>query len=61
MKADGDLTIIYSTFHYYETKSPIEVDATFTRSTDNILKSLKHPQPSFDEKYNVNFRLKIQC
>lgn len=50
LKTDAGVSVIWSTFHCYMTKSPIEVDVTITRLTNDILKMLKrHKQSIGDE------------
>lgn len=50
LKMNEDLRIVWSTFHCYATKDPIEVNVTLARSTDDILKMLKCPQPSLNDE-----------
>lgn len=38
-----DLNIMWSTFHYYKIKGPIEVDMKVARSTKVIQKMLRRP------------------
>lgn len=40
LKTDENLTVMWSTFHCYERKCPIELDAEIERSSKNILKML---------------------
>lgn len=46
LNTDECLRFMYSTFHPYAIMGPIKVDATVARSTNDIFKMLKHPQPS---------------
>lgn len=46
LKMDGDLKLMWSTYHRYETNGLIKVDATITRSVNDIIKILKHPESS---------------
>lgn len=50
LKTDEDLLVMQSTFHSYETKGLIEMNANVVRSIKDILKMLKHPQPSLDNE-----------
>lgn len=43
-----DVRVMWSTFHRYITKGPIKVDVKLARSTNNILKTVKHPEPSIN-------------
>lgn len=46
LKMDGDVRIIMSPFYHCATKNPIEVDKTLARSTNDILNTMKHLEPS---------------
>lgn len=50
LKTSVDVRVLWSTFHCYTINGPIEMDATFARSTNDILKLLKHLQPSIDDE-----------
>lgn len=50
LETNEDLTVMWSTFHRYETKGLIKVDAKIARSTGDILKIFKCPQPSLDDE-----------
>lgn len=50
LKTDKNLRVMYNTFQCYRTKDSIEVNVTIKRSTNNILKMLKHPHSTLDEK-----------
>lgn len=41
LNMDEDLRLMWNTFHRYETKDPIKVNATIASSTNDILKMLK--------------------
>lgn len=43
LKTDEYLTVMWSTFHPYETKVLIEVDVKVARLTVNIIRMLKCP------------------
>lgn len=49
VKMDEDLRFIWSIF-LHAMKGPIEVNATLVRSINDILKILKHHQPSLDHE-----------
>lgn len=40
-KRDVDVTTMIIIFHCYKTESPVELDATVDKSTQNILKMMK--------------------
>lgn len=50
LKTGGNLTVVWSRIHCYKTKRPIKVDVMVARSTENIQKMLKHPQPTLDDE-----------
>lgn len=43
LKTGEYLRVMWSIFHYYETKGSIELDSKIVRSTKDILKMLKCP------------------
>lgn len=44
------LMIMWNTFQHYETKGPIEVDATVAKSNYDIIKILKLPRLSHNSE-----------
>lgn len=46
MKTNENVRVVWSKFNLYTTKGPIKVDAKLERSTNNILKVMKHYEPS---------------
>lgn len=55
LKKDDKLRVIWSIFYCYETMSLTEVDPTVGRSTKDILKMLKYPEPSVRSECNVKY------
>jgi hypothetical protein len=51
LQNNEDIRTMFSTFSQYNTKGPIELDATLTRSVDAILARLNRPE---DEEFKTN-------